>query len=71
MINTLILLAIAGGLYLIWRQLRAISENTWLISNDTRKKEELNEALDKFAALYIAKKGKEKVVSFKTKDNPR
>ena len=59
----------AVGLYFlfkIWGSLKGINDNTFLISTDTRKKEELNDALDKFAALYIANK-KQKVVSFKTK----
>ena len=66
--NIVIFIILLVCLYLIWRELKAINQNTYLISNDTRKKEELNDALDKFAALYIAKKGKEKIVSFKTKD---
>jgi hypothetical protein len=57
----IVLLVCAYLLFRVWGELR-------VISSDTRKKEELNDALDKFAALYIAKKGKEKVISFKTKE---
>lgn len=49
-------------LYLLFRAWGELK----VISSDTRKKEELNDALDKFAELYIAKKGKEKVAAFKT-----
>lgn len=66
MTNWIGIIILAIGLYLLWRELRAIKDNTELISSDTKKKEELNAALDKFAVLYIANK-KQKVVSFKTK----
>lgn len=56
----------AASLYLLFRMWRELIT----IASDTRKKEELSDALDKFAALYIiAKKGKEKVVTFKAKDD--
>jgi hypothetical protein len=53
----------------MWGELKRISDYTFLISSDTRKKDELNDALDKFAQIYLdTRKDKKKIVAFKVRD---
>jgi hypothetical protein len=50
-------------LWLVLKQLR-------LIASDTQKKEDLNDALDKFGALVMGEREKKKkIVAFKAKDD--
>ena len=56
-------------LFRMWGELKRISDYTFLISSDTRKKDELNDALDKFAQIYLdTRKDKKKIVAFKVRD---
>ena len=53
------------NIFILWLVLGQLK----LIASDTQKKEDLNDALEKFAALYVAdKEKKKKVVAFKVKD---
>ena len=53
------------NIFILWLVLGQLK----LIASDTQKKEDLNDALEKFAALYVAdKEKKKKVVAFRVKD---
>lgn len=53
-----------GQIFILWLVLKELK----LISSDTQKKEDLNNALDKFAALYLDAKEKKKTVAFKIRE---
>ena len=53
------------NIFILWLVLGQLK----LIASDTQKKEDLIDALEKFAALYVAdKEKKKKVVAFRVKD---
>jgi hypothetical protein len=59
MINFVFFAIIAGLLWLMLRELK-------IIASDTQKKADLTDAMDKFAAIYLADKEK-KMIAFKAR----